>query len=365
MRGLGDNSLAQTVYRAHGERGYTKLKNEFLQDHRISDETRGLVARLLSRPTDWHFTVKEIIASGPSGRDKVYRMIKEAEQYGYIVPDTPRRENGTYSAHSYLVTDDPQVLIQRAAEEILRIQSSTSWNAGSGANGCKTPLPEKPEMAKTPLPEKPLPGKPEMAGFGSFDPLPEKPLPAEPDPAQPLPANPDTYKEKRSTKERSDKEIPQAWLAGPSALDSVLSPDAVKVERDPAYPNDFEEWWQTYPRKVGKGGCAKVWSKMTKGQRQRAIAGLRIQLGNLIKQSKDPRGNFCPYPETWLRQGRYDDTPTVARTGSTSAAPQRPNPIPDRDLDCPEHIWQARLRGYIERGTATQSEAMERGLRDD
>ena len=120
--GVGHNSMAQSVFRAHGDRGYTKLRNEFLQDSRISDETRGLVARLLSRPTDWHFTVKEIIASGPSGRDKVYRMMKEAEQYGYIAPEKPRRDNGTYSAHVYLVTDDPQVLIHRAAEEILALQ---------------------------------------------------------------------------------------------------------------------------------------------------------------------------------------------------------------------------------------------------
>jgi hypothetical protein len=176
--------MSKSIFRAHGERGYTKLRNEFLQDKRISDETRGLVARLLSRPVDWHFTVREIIASGPSGRDKVYRILKEAEMYGYVRPENPRRDDGTYSAHIYLVTDDPALLIQRTASEILEIQNSTSCKTVSGP--------------QTALPDLANPD----TGNQEVDPLPEKPDLAKPLPAQPDLANPYAYKEKNRTKER-------------------------------------------------------------------------------------------------------------------------------------------------------------------
>ncbi|PWT82871.1 MAG: hypothetical protein C5B44_01410 [Acidobacteria bacterium] len=202
MGKVGDNSLSQTIFRAHEDRGYTKLKNEFLQDKRISDETRGLVARLLSRPTNWNFSIKEIIASGPSGRDKVYRMIKEAEKFGYVLPEKPRLENGTYTAHTYLITDDPSVLIKRVASEIYAMQNPTSGKPGSGPTEAqKTPLTEKPEM-DSPLPEKPDQENKEVGENPNKKPLTEKPLPARPCPAQPDLANQEAYKGKRETKER-------------------------------------------------------------------------------------------------------------------------------------------------------------------
>lgn len=363
--GVGHNSMAQSVFRAHGDRGYTKLRNEFLQDNRISDETRGLVARLLSRPTDWHFTVKEIIASGPSGRDKVYRMMKEAEQYGYIAPEKPRRGNGTYSAHVYLVTDDPQVLIHRAAEEILALQSglhhangdATSWKAGGGekANGIALfePLPEKPEVAYCPLPDNPDTANPEVV---QNSPLPAQPLPAQPLPAKPTSGKPDTTN-KRVLQTNDETKVAQPEpVERNSALDFMLNADAPKAE-DPEYRRDFEEWWAVYPRKTGKGACAGVWERLTAGQRKRAMAGLRVQLPVLIARANDIKGNFCPHPRTWLQQGRYDDD-----VGAAVLAAPPASHIPPRGDDCPEAVWQARLKSYVQKGLATQDEAEAAGL---
>lgn len=304
---VGHNSMAQSVFRAHGERGYTKLRNEFLQDKRISDETRGLVARLLSRPVDWHFTVKEIIASGPSGRDKVYRMLREAEMYGYVMPENPRRENGTFTAHVYLVTDDPAILIQRTASEIFDIQNATSGKSVSG--------------------HKPLTGNPDTARaeVDSFEPLPENPDTAQPDTAQPDTVNPHQTNKRdiQTTHRTNDISSPaEAPVRDGSALDFMLN-HYEHQKPEPEYASDFEEWWKVYPRKTGKGASAKIWSKMTAAQRKRALSGLRIHLGGLVERSLDQRGNFCPHPETWLRQGRYDDDPPqqAARGSKQALAP--------------------------------------------
>src|SRR5690606_37540642 len=83
----------QNIYRSNPETEYTKLANSFLQDSRLSYEARGLLAELLSRPDDWEVTVAAIVKSGPAGRDKIYRMMKEAEKYGYATTRKERRED--------------------------------------------------------------------------------------------------------------------------------------------------------------------------------------------------------------------------------------------------------------------------------
>jgi hypothetical protein len=120
----------QTVFRAQrAARDFTTLSNALLQDRRLSHETRGLLCELLSRPLDWEITVRGIIATGPSGRDKVYRMIAEAEACGYIRKGQERDEGGRMGRQFYIVSDAPE------------------------------PLPEKPETV-APLPEKPDTAKP-------------------------------------------------------------------------------------------------------------------------------------------------------------------------------------------------------------
>lgn len=136
--GIGHNSggRVRCIFRAHGDRGYTKLRNAFLQDRRISDETRGLVARLLSLPDDWEVTVQSIIASGKAGRDKVYRMIKEAEEFGYVRPEERSRSTqGKFDRQLYLVSDDPAALIERAAEELLAIELSQGTEIPTQSDG--------------------------------------------------------------------------------------------------------------------------------------------------------------------------------------------------------------------------------------
>ena len=69
----------------------------------------------------------------------------------------------------------------------------------------------------------------------------------------------------------------------------------------------FEEFWDAYPRKTGKGEARKIWQKL------RPNSELLQQILNAIKQqstsdqwTKD-NGQFIPYPSTWLNQQRWED----------------------------------------------------------
>jgi hypothetical protein len=288
---IGHNSAGRVrcIFRGHGDRAYTKLKNSFLQDRRISDETRGLVARLLSLPDDWEVTVQSIIASGKAGRDKVYRMIKEAEEFGYVKPeDRVRQADGTLGRQVYLVSDDPDALIARAAQELYEMEEAH-------------PHPENPEVVE-PVAEQ------------QDEPRTEKPDLAKPRLAEPLPAEPDMAN--RNGKKNIEVNI---------TLDSPpIVPPTLKLDGEPApakpkrsrnavpdvYPHDFEEFWKVYPRREAKADACRAWERLKMPQKRRAYVALKSQLPMLEAKLRGRGGNnFCPLPATWINGGRFDDEP--------------------------------------------------------
>lgn len=67
---------------------------------------------------------------------------------------------------------------------------------------------------------------------------------------------------------------------------------------------EFEEFWQAYPRKVGKGAAEKAWAK--------ASPDLQAVLTALAWQTKQDGwtkdgGAFIPHPGTYLNQRRWED----------------------------------------------------------
>jgi hypothetical protein len=208
MAGIGHNSgRGQNIVRANPEQGYTKLSNAFLQDSRVSYETRGLLAEILSRPDDWEITIAALVKSGPAGRDKVYRMMQEAVKCGYAEPKKDRRGDGAFQRHSYRVTDDPRLLIEQVAAEIMEMEGA--------------PFPENQEVE--PLPENPEVAKPEVdarqaisgeSGSGES--------------AQPLSALPDTANPTRTNKRELQRKDTDTSLRSVSAGDDdTLDPKEV------------------------------------------------------------------------------------------------------------------------------------------
>ena len=74
------------------------------------------------------------------------------------------------------------------------------------------------------------------------------------------------------------------------------------------YSESFLEFWQAYPRKVGKGAAFAVWVGLgmdsEKESTQQVTEALRWQV-----LSKSWTDGFIPLPETYLRQRRFEDEP--------------------------------------------------------
>ncbi len=66
---------------------------------------------------------------------------------------------------------------------------------------------------------------------------------------------------------------------------------------------DFDKFWQAYPRKIAKGDARKAW---TQTQKIRPELDFILRAIEAQKETwENPK--FIPYPATWLRAERWDD----------------------------------------------------------
>ena len=83
------------------------------------------------------------------------------------------------------------------------------------------------------------------------------------------------------------------------------------------YPDDFEKFWNAYPKKVGKADAAKKFQKATKIVSADAI----IEAVGRYCKSKTVADGFVCNPATWLHQERWNDLDTVTLPDDPSRPP--------------------------------------------
>lgn len=81
------------------------------------------------------------------------------------------------------------------------------------------------------------------------------------------------------------------------------SPRAAARPSSEVVDRDFEDFWQAYPRKVGKEAARRAWVVAIK---RAPVAQIAAGL-NAAKWPDDRQ--FIPHPATWLNQGRWQDEP--------------------------------------------------------
>ena len=70
---------------------------------------------------------------------------------------------------------------------------------------------------------------------------------------------------------------------------------------------DFDAFWQAYPKKVAKADARKAWAQ-TKDLRPALHVLLNAIQANCKTESWMKQGGaFIPYPATWLRGERWED----------------------------------------------------------
>ena len=100
----------------------------------------------------------------------------------------------------------------------------------------------------------------------------------------------------------------------------IVPPEGDEAEPAPKEPKvtGFDEFWQSYPHKVGKKAALSAWKKLkpNAGLRAKIMESLETQKSS--QQWRRENGRYIPNPATWLNQGRWDDQLDQVSTWNTS-----------------------------------------------
>jgi len=100
-------------------------------------------------------------------------------------------------------------------------------------------------------------------------------------------------------------------------------------------PSSFEDFWEIYPRKVGKRAASAAWVRACR----RSLPPTIIAGARRYRDDPNRQPTFTAHPTTWLNQDRWADDPL----------PARPPPHRSRQQETDEIFDQAARRmGVIE-----------------
>lgn len=93
--------------------------------------------------------------------------------------------------------------------------------------------------------------------------------------------------------------------SGKSGVTPVGTQNIIRTIKETSHTtsNDrFDEFWNTYPKKLAKADALKAWNKATK----KKTADELLVLTKLYAESKLPDYQYIPYPASWLNKELYD-----------------------------------------------------------
>lgn len=102
------------------------------------------------------------------------------------------------------------------------------------------------------------------------------------------------------------------------------------ITKKVSYSDDFEKWWNEYPRKVSKLDAEKCFSKILKDEKatfDELMEGVRRYAWHCRCEKTETQ--YIKHPSTWLNQGCwcdvYNDRPTDEELASWKFKPENPD----------------------------------------
>jgi len=95
------------VIRVIKNKNYTTISNQLFKNKTISLKAKGLMAYLLSLPSDWDLSINGIVACSKEGRRAIGNTITELINAGYI-ERIQIRDKGKFIGYDYFVFEQPK-----------------------------------------------------------------------------------------------------------------------------------------------------------------------------------------------------------------------------------------------------------------
>ena len=111
---------------------YTVLNNGIFRDENLSAKSLGILAKMLSLPDNWEFSVTGLCSIfKKDGIDSIRNGLKELEQNGYLVRNRVRDESGKLTSAEWTVSDQPMLgkpILENPMLENPMLENRTQYN---------------------------------------------------------------------------------------------------------------------------------------------------------------------------------------------------------------------------------------------
>jgi hypothetical protein len=296
---------------AWADPGWTRMPNSIVRCTTISRRLKGWMLECASHEPGRRLTFKDMLGTSTDGRDATYATIKEGVDSGFVTRTQERDESGRMGIVVYRL----HVTQQNPRSEPLPGSPDT------GNPDTAEPEPENPETSKKTrssledqkdLKEQDL--KPSVnaaasrsatrssSGVQAGCPTPEPQVPQQP---TTIPVG---------TQDSADD------LGGGVLFGESDTPPGRRRKSPAASDLLFEEFWDAYAHKVGKGDARKAWATATKTADPREIINAAARYAK-SRVGEDPR--YTPHASTWLNGERWLDEPEYARNGHVTNGDRR------------------------------------------
>lgn len=97
----------------------------------------------------------------------------------------------------------------------------------------------------------------------------------------------------------------------PSLPDLMQTPEESPRKRGSAfvYPEAFEEWWATYPKKDDKRGTLPAWKRITREVDNTVL----VEAAQRYRDDPNRSEQYTKLPKTWLNAGAWENGPLPPR----------------------------------------------------
>lgn len=116
----------------------------------------------------------------------------------------------------------------------------------------------------------------------------------------------DSAKRPQNVREMSHEKCDQ--IREDKIREEVTTLSSAKPPSEVTYPDDFQDFWQHYPKRKGKGAALKAWKKLSTADKSAAIDRAEWVAGCWDANDPDEqRRQFIQDPATWLNARGWED----------------------------------------------------------
>jgi len=284
------------VFRTEKTSDYAVIAKHHLRNRNLSYKAKGLMTFMLSVPPDWDWSMAGLATLASDGVDGVRSGIRELEKYGYLSRNRIRDSSGRLGDIEYIIHEIPINTTPHFHEPNMSTRELLSKSP---------PIVENPNLA-SPTQIKPTLEIPTQDN--PMQDIPRKALPMQENSTQR--SNNQLSIDELSTKELNINQTNQqaecltvqmAGGAEVSAIHTMTLVDNHLLEQQ------FEHFWQLYPRKAGKKAAKKAWMDINPDSHLVSTIMSAINTANQYWTNQGISQKHIPHPSTWLNEERWED----------------------------------------------------------